>query len=346
MNPREIMLVSDLLSGPPDMGERVYARSLARALRARGGSVLSVDGPADDADVSLTARRTLLSPSLFSATRRMRPHVVVFVQRSSLTPFGILRSWALGALSGATVVPLVLQPFVLTRVTRTLFTPFVPRRILVVSAEHAESLRGYFPGVHVDVVSAAVDSKRFRPASAEQRAALRRELGLPGDTPLVLHVGHMKSSRNLGLLGRLASRGDLRVVVVTSSSTASENEIEAQLAAAGVMVVSRFIPRIEDWYRAADLYVFPTRDPAGSIAAPASVLEALACGVPVVSTRFGALPSLLSDSEGVFYFDEDSEFEAAINRGLHAHVSPRPRYSRAWDDVAAQVERLALGATP
>jgi dTMP kinase len=89
-----------------------------------------------------------------------------------------------------------------------------------------------------------------------------------------------------------------------------------------VHVIRRYLPDIERAYAEADVYVFPVTDQLGSIEVPLSVLEARASGVPVVCTRFGALPELFPPAGEMVYADP-SGFSDAVDRALRASAEGR-----------------------
>ena len=74
---------------------------------------------------------------------------------------------------------------------------------------------------------------------------------------MLLHVGHLKPSRNLEVLGALAATSRWSVVMVASTSTGQDLAVRHELERHGVTIVRRYLPDIERVYRAAHLYVFP-----------------------------------------------------------------------------------------
>jgi glycosyltransferase involved in cell wall biosynthesis len=148
------------------------------------------------------------------------------------------------------------------------------------------------------VLPPAVDSGRFCP-SDDSRETIRSQLGLANDKPMVLHVGHLRRSRGVEPLAELAKGGTANVVMIASTATEPEAGVEALLRDAGVLVKREFLPGIERWYQAADVYMFPVIDLQGSIEIPLTVLEAMACGTPVASAPFGGLPSFFASSESL-----------------------------------------------
>jgi glycosyltransferase involved in cell wall biosynthesis len=60
---------------------------------------------------------------------------------------------------------------------------------------------------------------------------------------------------------------------------------------------------IEDIYRLSDCYVFPTIDKKACIETPLSVLEAMACNLPIITTRFGSIPRLFNNINGLIFID-------------------------------------------
>jgi glycosyltransferase involved in cell wall biosynthesis len=121
----------------------------------------------------------------------------------------------------------------------------------------------------------------------------------------------------------------------------------AGLESAGVIVRHEFIPRIEDYYRAADLYVFPVEHGSGAIEFPLSVLEAMACDLPVVTTPFGALPEYFTEGEGLCFVGDGRSVLQATRLVLEQPVRNRERVrSFSWDGVLDSLEtalREAMG---
>jgi glycosyltransferase involved in cell wall biosynthesis len=96
----------------------------------------------------------------------------------------------------------------------------------------------------VVIFPAAIDLEQFRPPGTA-KADLRSELGLPAEGRIVLHVGHLRASRNLELLAEMGRVEGRHVVVIASTSTPVEPEILALLRRSGVRVIRELIPRIE-----------------------------------------------------------------------------------------------------
>jgi thymidylate kinase/glycosyltransferase involved in cell wall biosynthesis len=298
----KIVLVTEL-TGPDDEGMRVWATNCEHALGGAGHTVarLQLAGPPAYAAGD---------PRNLAALRALKPDVILYVPYSGLTKPAMVRLRALGlAAPRAQRCIAVLQAGQEhLRPPRALVADvglFASRRV----RQHAGAIAR-----RTAVVYPLVDRTRFRPAPVDRRR-VRSELGIAGDKPMVLHVGHLKASRNLDVLGRLAGTGRWSVVMVASTSTEEDVAVRPDLERRGVTVVRRYLPDIERFYRAADVYVFPVRDPLGSIEVPLSVVEARSCGTPVVAARFGALPELFAESELMRYSD-DATFTETVARAL------------------------------
>jgi glycosyltransferase involved in cell wall biosynthesis len=239
-------------------------------------------------------RWSSLLPGALRSVRRELPDLLLYVPYSGLTSKSLLRHLALRNASRAPLDVLVaLQS---DSVVRKLPTGLAP----TLGAYASERLRSLHRGVTRDscVLPPAVDSARFRPAE-HSRWRIREEIGIPSGKPMALHVGHLRRSRGLEPLVKLAREQTVDVVMVASTATEPDLEVEAMLRAAGVVVRREFLPKIEWWYQAADVYVFPVSDLQGSIEVPLTVLEAMACGTPVASAPFGGLPSLFASTESL-----------------------------------------------
>lgn len=139
------------------------------------------------------------------------------------------------------------------------------------------------PASRVRVIENGVDLDRFQPASPEARAAARSELGVPTDVPVVAFVGSGFERKGAFLLVEALARSaarDVHAVIVGADRRLGELRalVEARALGARVTVLGGLAdPR--GVLAAADLFALPSLyDPM-----PNAALEALACGLPVVT---------------------------------------------------------------
>lgn len=198
-------------------------------------------------------------------------------------------------------------------------------------------------GTSTQFVPTGVDLTTYQPVSANEVSNLRMKYDLPQKKTVVLHIGHIKRGRNLYWLKAIQEIPTVQVVVVGSTSTTPDKEVWQSLEEAGCDVRREFYPEIYELYQACDIYVFPTISEENSIQCPASVVEALATGLPVVSTAFGALPSLFPKRERspVLFVDSKREFEQRVNDIVHDEIEyDEPRLvveEHGWDRIASQL---------
>lgn len=170
--------------------------------------------------------------------------------------------------------------------------------------------------------------------------------------PIALHVGHLRRNRGLDLLvdAKLALGETIEIVVQGSPTFAPDPGVIEELTDAGVHVRRDYVPNLADLYRAADLYLFPARpELSGAIELPLGVLEALACGLPVLANDFGALGAALGDTSSVRLTSPDRftvDLRAAVGDGAwltraSAALPPTLHAARVTDAV---LELIADGA--
>ena len=102
------------------------------------------------------------------------------------------------------------------------------------------------------------------------------------------------------VLARLNNRGPVTALIPGPA----RGYVKERLARAGVpFVAPGFVPRadVARLYAAVDMYLSPSRDEGG----PAGVLESMACGIPVVSTRSGMPADMFVDGANGFLADVD-----------------------------------------
>ncbi|HEV8636730.1 MAG TPA: glycosyltransferase [Chloroflexota bacterium] len=292
---RRVCIISEDFPGVLDEGKKKFAFELARALAGQHDALaLTTRGvPAFTAAAEASPSRTFLNRRLRAELVRHRPEIIVYLALSS-TGFGtFLRCRLLKAYCPrARVVLIGLQPRRHTRLQQRLIRHLAPDLVCVQtpgSKRYVESL-----GCRVELLPSGVDVERFQPVTPARRRELKASRGLDPDLPVALHVGHMQAGRGVRLLAELAAAKLCQVVLVVSSSTVQEPELDRELREAGVVVLSSYQPDVEQLYQLADCYVFPVPvvSTLNSIEVPLSVLEAFACELPVVTSRFGGLPLL------------------------------------------------------
>ncbi|MCL6479117.1 MAG: glycosyltransferase family 4 protein, partial [Peptococcaceae bacterium] len=94
-------------------------------------------------------------------------------------------------------------------------------------------------------------------------------------------------------------------------------------------------------YQMADCYVFPVLKEFSCIDMPLSVLEAMACNIGVITTRYQALPKIVKESEGVIFINGHSNIINIINSNLESFkiIDNRSKVlSYSWENIINMLE--------
>lgn len=170
-------------------------------------------------------------------------------------------------------------------------------RHLAVSGHSADFLRRMIPSAKVEVLPNGVDTTRFRPASVEERVTTRSRLGWHPDHVVVLTVRRLVERMGLDVLieasALLPAGAGARIVIAGEGPLRAglDEQIRARGLADITLVGHVDASVLQSYYRAADLFVLPSRSGEGF---GLTILEAFASGLPVIATRSGA-PSELVD---------------------------------------------------
>ncbi len=287
-------------------------------------------------DVLQIHQRAVVRPKELLRAMRFRPQVVMSVQGPSAKTIGLLAVLR-AACGGPRILAIGAQPSTGRALQRIL--RWLPPDCLF--AQSTRWIERFKPsGVAVRRLPNGVSIAKFRPdPDSVALESLRQELRLPVGRKLALHVGPLNRNRNHELLIRLQTEGDWQVLVVGSTTAPFVPEVEKALVDAGVVVARRYFSDISLVYGLADAYVFPVVDPHGSIEFPLTVLEAMACDRPVVTTRFLALPEYLEEGPALAYFDGSFDgLKASLARVRGVSGNRRRAEDFAWERIVELVE--------
>jgi glycosyltransferase involved in cell wall biosynthesis len=338
----KILIVCERLAARDDEGIRNVARALLAAFSKQHEVRALTRGhwPGNKDVIHVPMNRFFWNLTLLRNAREFAPDVTLYVPWTSGTPPTFFRGRMLQLATGTPVAIFLSQPYEMPAWQKFVIRRLLPGLVLAMSDNVIRQLAQL--GAETEFVPAGVDLGRFRPPLREVREDVREELGIGPDERFVLHVGHLNRRRmDSAEVARIARRPGHQMIVVGSTSTPQDTDLVRELEDAGARVISEFLPEIEKVYGAADVYLFPTRDQRSCIGVPLSVLEALACGTPVVSTRFEGLPRLFPATPFVQFVSSDAQMDRALD---HAPPAGDERARKLveeldWRVVSGHVER-------
>jgi len=225
-------------------------------------------------------------------------------------------------------------------VSRRILPLLRPDILLTQSTDTEKILRN--SGCKTEFLPSGVDTQRFTPVSQEARQKLREKHGLDPKQFICLHVGTIRRGRNIHALARLQDN-QTQILVVGRVSRPVDNVLCQELRENGCLIWVKEIENIEEIYALSDCYLFPTVDRRNSIEMPLSVIEAMSCNLPIICTRFGALPQILAEGDGLnFVINEDDFFDKLQEVKLNSTgVGTREKIvPYTWEKITDRLEEI------
>ncbi len=186
---------------------------------------------------------------------------------------------------------------------------FSNTRIIIANSDMGKShiIKHYnVPEERIRVIYNGVDLKRFSPENKKRwRTAVRSEYSVTDNTGLVLFVGSGFERKGLKtLLAAISSlnlnKAFLRLFVIGKGNTEKFKSIAEGYRVHDVVSFLGSQTEIERFYAAADLFVLPTvYDPFSN-----ATIEAMASGIPVITTKNNGASELIEDGQEGFVLDD------------------------------------------
>ncbi|HMD39906.1 MAG TPA: glycosyltransferase family 4 protein [Candidatus Acidoferrum sp.] len=218
--------------------------------------------------------------------------------------------------------------------------------LAAVSQRMARLLKQYFGREDVSVIPNGVDTMHFSPsARLALRAAARQRREFRDDDLVLLVIGNDWRVKGLpAVLEAMAALPGLPLRLLVAGNDAAE-PFRAQASKLGVQDRCHWespTSDVLDFYAAADIYVSPSLE--DSFGLP--VAEAMACGLPVVTSVFAGVSDLVRDGIDGFVLRDprDAQSLAQLIQRLNADAEPRRSVGEAaaetvhewnWDRHAA-----------
>lgn len=217
---------------------------------------------------------------------------------------------------------------------------FKPDLILVQSGESERLFRSI--GYQTEFLPNGVDTDKFKPVDLKTKEKLRDKYGIPHDKFVILHLASLKKERNLDLLKKIQKQDENFVLIIGRKNEKIDKQVVKKLKDMGCTVWTKHFSNIEEIYNLADCYVFPTINKKACIEIPLSILEAMSCNLPVITTKFGALPRIFREGDGFTFIEREEDFHRtieAIKNGIKSKTREKVLpYS--WENIAKRLVEI------
>jgi len=192
------------------------------------------------------------------------------------------------------------------------------------------------------VIYNGVDTAYFHPSVAENfREEVRASNGIAQDVPLLLYVGSGFERKGVPQLLRAFAQMDNRearlVIVGADRKLKAMRQMATQLGLDRRVLFTVPVKDVRPWYGAADAFVLPTLyDPC-----PNAALEAMACGLPMLTSETCGAKVWVQDGENGFVVDAMDQ--QALANGLQ-ELSRIALVRSSHAAAREEVENLSLGS--
>lgn len=211
-------------------------------------------------------------------------------------------------------------------------------RLIAVSTVVANQLHRFFGRSDIPVIPNATDTSRFNPAARSARQTeSRHNFDFAGTDFVVLLIGNDWKKKGLDCLLRAAALLPdlpLRLLVVGTDDAGIYRSAIAELRLEDRVRFEQPSPDVLRFYAAADLYAAPSLEDAFNL----PVLEAMACGLPVVASASAGVAQFLQNGTNGFILQDARDAPALSNllRRLCTDPDLRQRMSVAASATTSQ----------
>ncbi len=202
------------------------------------------------------------------------------------------------------------------------------------------------PSEKIDVIPNGIDAEKFRPMD---QGHCRKTLHIPPDLKCILFIGSLETVKGAEYLieafHQVQKKYPDPVHLFIIGKGVLENTMKKKISAYGLesrvtLVGAVKHDRIPLWLNASDIFCLPSiRE-----GMPNVILEALSCGKPVVASRVGGIPELITKTDyGILFPPNDTHALAAslvsaLEKNWDSGIIYRHFSTRSWKVIAEEIQ--------
>ena len=218
--------------------------------------------------------------------------------------------------------------------------------LVVPSRAMQAALAEYGVRCPMQIIPTGMEMERF---AGGDGVHFRERLGIPADRPTLVHVGRVAHEKNIDFLFRVLRRVVERrpdVTLIVAGEGPALAHCKSYVESLGLSANVKFVGYLSrdsallDCYKAGDLFVFASKTETQGLV----LLEAMALGVPVVSTAYMGTADIVTPQRGARMAPDDEQGFADIVVGLLADPQQRAAMAVAAREYAATWSAAAMAA--
>ena len=196
---------------------------------------------------------------------------------------------------------------------------------------------------HIDIIHNGIDRDKFKPVNEEEKKRLRARLDLPPNKHVFVSVGFLSENKGLPTLIEAFNKSresHSGVLVLLGSGPLREKCSRLAAEKSDIRPVG-FVENVEDYLGAADAYISASL----TEGCPNAVMEAMACGLPVILSDIPAHREILDFDEiaGLLFPTGDiASLSNAFSKCLDGDYSEKSRAALGIINNHLNAEKMSL----
>lgn len=253
-----------------------------------------------NAEVIILNPYSILTLGFWKHLIQFKPEIINYMTGPSLKSLFVMKIISILSIKSIKIIT-VSHPIIKFKS----LVPLLKTKYAIVHSERTDRMFSDY-GFKTEFIPNGVDTDKFVKPHYELKMYLRKKYSIPENKYVILHIGNILTGRNIVVLKDL-QKDNNQVIIVGSTSIDVNVSILNELKDAGCIVITDFIEDIHELYQLSDCYIFPVLEEIRAIECPLSVLEAAACNLPIISTKFGGLQHIFEEKDGFYFVDTVEE---------------------------------------